>query len=181
MNHGLDNSPWTDERIATLKRMWGEGATRSQIAAALGGGISRNAVIGKAHRLGLASRPSPIIRDGRPSPMKGKRRARSLNADAATSAAAARKRQVAAPEPPKVQGYVPRPRISSRECAWPEGEALPYRFCGAPTVEGKPYCTDHCRLAYRGTPTPEPENLRPLFQPHKDETRGYRIKRGPIG
>ena len=50
---------WTDERIATLKKMWEGGATASQIAAELGG-VSRNAVIGKAHRLGLKSRPSPV-------------------------------------------------------------------------------------------------------------------------
>ena len=50
---------WTDERIATLKKMWESGSTASQIADELGG-VSRNAVIGKAHRLGLKSRPSPV-------------------------------------------------------------------------------------------------------------------------
>jgi GcrA cell cycle regulator len=50
---------WTDERIATLKKMWEGGATASEIAAELGG-VSRNAVIGKAHRLGLKARPSPV-------------------------------------------------------------------------------------------------------------------------
>ncbi|MEO0690334.1 MAG: GcrA family cell cycle regulator [Pseudomonadota bacterium] len=50
---------WTDERIATLKKLWEGGATASQIAEELGG-VSRNAVIGKAHRLGLKSRPSPV-------------------------------------------------------------------------------------------------------------------------
>src|SRR3546814_2749639 len=50
---------WTDERIDTLKAMWEKGMTASQIAEALGG-VSRNAVIGKAHRLGLQSRPSPV-------------------------------------------------------------------------------------------------------------------------
>ena len=50
---------WTDERTATLKKMWEGGATASQIADELGG-VSRNAVIGKAHRLGLKARPSPV-------------------------------------------------------------------------------------------------------------------------
>ena len=50
---------WTDERIATLKKMWEGGSTASQIAEELGG-VSRNAVIGKAHRLGLKARPSPV-------------------------------------------------------------------------------------------------------------------------
>lgn len=50
---------WTDERIGTLKKMWEGGATASEIATELGG-VSRNAVIGKAHRLGLKARPSPV-------------------------------------------------------------------------------------------------------------------------
>jgi GcrA cell cycle regulator len=50
---------WTEERIERLKKMWAEGATASQIADELGG-VSRNAVIGKAHRLGLEQRPSPV-------------------------------------------------------------------------------------------------------------------------
>ena len=50
---------WTDERIDRLKELWSKGMTASQIADELGG-VSRNAVIGKAHRLGLQSRPSPV-------------------------------------------------------------------------------------------------------------------------
>ena len=50
---------WTEERIERLKKMWADGATASQIADELGG-VSRNAVIGKAHRLGLEQRPSPV-------------------------------------------------------------------------------------------------------------------------
>ena len=57
---------WTDERINTLKAMWEAGQTASQIAEALGE-VSRNAVIGKAHRLGLQSRPSPV-RPNEPAP-----------------------------------------------------------------------------------------------------------------
>ena len=50
---------WTDERVATLKKLWGDGKTASEIADVLGD-VTRNAVIGKAHRLGLSGRPSPI-------------------------------------------------------------------------------------------------------------------------
>lgn len=60
---------WTDERIATLKKMWEGGATASQIAEELGG-VSRNAVIGKAHRLGLKSRPSPVKANDKKKPAK---------------------------------------------------------------------------------------------------------------
>ena len=58
---------WTEERIETLKTMWEAGQTASQIAEALGG-VSRNAVIGKAHRLGLQARPSPVRSAAEPEP-----------------------------------------------------------------------------------------------------------------
>ena len=61
---------WTDERIATLTKMWEGGATASQIADELGG-VSRNAVIGKAHRLGLKARPSPVkANEAKPAPTR---------------------------------------------------------------------------------------------------------------
>lgn len=62
---------WTDERIDKLKSMWEKGMTASQIADELGG-VSRNAVIGKAHRLDLQSRPSPVKahEEGKPAPRK---------------------------------------------------------------------------------------------------------------
>jgi len=60
---------WTDERIDQLKRLWEQGMTASQIAEELGG-VSRNAVIGKAHRLGLQSRPSPVRSNEAPAPVE---------------------------------------------------------------------------------------------------------------
>src|SRR5690349_24867744 len=63
-NDGIRMS-WTDERIAKLAKMWEGGATASQIADELGG-VSRNAVIGKAHRLGLKARPSPVKPNDKP-------------------------------------------------------------------------------------------------------------------
>ena len=74
---------WTDERIATLKTMWEAGQTASQIAEALGG-VSRNAVIGKAHRLELQARPSPV---------------KPNDPEAKAAAAAEASASVAAPEP----------------------------------------------------------------------------------
>lgn len=55
---------WTDDRIATLKKMWKDGKSAAEIAKALGKGVTRNAVIGKAHRMGLSGRPSPIKKSG---------------------------------------------------------------------------------------------------------------------
>ncbi|WP_239804390.1 GcrA family cell cycle regulator [Croceicoccus hydrothermalis] len=65
---------WTEERIATLTKLWEGGSTASQIAEELGG-VSRNAVIGKAHRLGLKSRPSPVKsgEKAKPKPAKPKK------------------------------------------------------------------------------------------------------------
>ena len=84
---------WTDERIDRLKKMWSAGATASQIADELGG-VSRNAVIGKAHRLGLDARPSPV----KPGEEKEKKAAAASTAKPAAKADASGKRQ-AAPAP----------------------------------------------------------------------------------
>ena len=81
---------WTEERIERLKKMWPEGATASQIADELGG-VSRNAVIGKAHRLGLEQRPSPV----KPGEEKEVKKAASATTAPATS-------KPAKTEPPKV-------------------------------------------------------------------------------
>jgi GcrA cell cycle regulator len=83
---------WTDERIEKLTKMWEGGATASQIAEELGG-VSRNAVIGKAHRLGLKARPSPVKPNDKPE----------------APAAPAAKPAKPAPEAPRAEAAVPRP------------------------------------------------------------------------
>lgn len=101
---------WTDERIEQLRTMWSKGMTASQIAEELGG-VSRNAVIGKAHRLGLQSRPSPVkSADGDSSPARKSTRAKAAAASssAAPATPVARKAPPApparvAPPPPPVQ------------------------------------------------------------------------------
>ena len=55
--------PWSGQRVVILRQMWSAGYSASEISRRLGGGITRNAVIGKAHRLKLSKRPSPIIFD----------------------------------------------------------------------------------------------------------------------
>src|SRR6478752_4297840 len=91
---------WTEERIDTLKTMWEGGQTASQIAEALGG-VSRNAVIGKAHRLGLQSRPSPVV---------SKEEARVAAEKASAAAAPAPVAAAAAPPPPPEPKPEPRPK-----------------------------------------------------------------------
>jgi GcrA cell cycle regulator len=90
---------WTDERIEQLKQMWQQGMTASQIADTLGG-VSRNAVIGKAHRLGLQSRPSPV-KASEPQPAAAPPPVAAKPAPAPAPAAAPAP-QAAAPEPKPV-------------------------------------------------------------------------------
>jgi len=52
---------WTDERVELLRKLWSDGLSASQVAAELGAGITRNAVIGKIHRLGLAERAKTVV------------------------------------------------------------------------------------------------------------------------
>ncbi len=101
---------WTDERIGTLKTMWEAGQTASQIAEALGG-VSRNAVIGKAHRLGLQSRPSPVVTK--------------------EEAKAAAEKQVAPAAPP---APAPEPALAPE----PVAEAKPVQAAPAPSPAPEP-------------------------------------------
>jgi GcrA cell cycle regulator len=87
---------WTDERIDRLKELWTQGKTASHIAEELGG-VSRNAVIGKAHRLGLQSRPSPV-KANEPAPKAAKPKPREKAEAAAPSLAP--KAVAEAPDPP---------------------------------------------------------------------------------
>ena len=98
---------WTEERIERLKKMWHDGATASQIADELGG-VSRNAVIGKAHRLGLEQRPSPV----KPGEEKEKKTA---HAAAAPKAA------------PKVEAAKPAPTVAAAAAAPSQPGASPAR------------------------------------------------------
>ncbi|MGN6590860.1 MAG: GcrA family cell cycle regulator [Sphingomicrobium sp.] len=111
---------WTEERIERLKKMWHEGATASQIADELGG-VSRNAVIGKAHRLGLEQRPSPV-KPGEEKEVK----------KAAPVAAAPK----SAPKPDHPKAAAPAPAPASPAAAptaaphRPHGQEMQYRSIG---------------------------------------------------
>jgi GcrA cell cycle regulator len=105
---------WTDERIDRLKTMWENGLTASQIADELGG-VSRNAVIGKAHRLGLKSRPSPVkANDTEAKPAAAKPKAKPVEKVAAprpAPAAPAERPMTSAPlniTPPRPQPEMPK-------------------------------------------------------------------------
>lgn len=157
---------WTEERVALLRRLWEEGQSASKIAAQLGG-VTRNAVIGKVHRLGLAGR----VKAGE---------------EAATTPVKAVEPEkpavlAAAPEPAVVVSHRPAPEFPQaspqapvaataaepvaiplsqrvtimdlREsmCRWPLGDPTTpeFRFCGARSITGLPYCTHHAEIAYQ--------------------------------
>ena len=113
---------WTDERVETLKRMWTEGQSASQIAKELGG-VTRNAVIGKVHRLGLSNRTG-----GAPVAAQGKPEVEAEAPEAAIEAPAADPQPEAAPAaaPAQPEADAPRPAATpARKPIIPAGQPLP--------------------------------------------------------
>lgn len=136
---------WTEETIARLRALWAEGHSTAEIGRRMG--ISKNAVVGKAHRLQLSARPSPIRRGSdaprRPAPV---RRPEPRPPSEPPQAALADR-----PAPPQLRALQP-PRSGARTmpCCWPIGEpgSPGFRFCDEPAIAGKPYCEAHAQLAY---------------------------------
>ncbi len=135
---------WTDETISRLRALWTEGLSTAEIGRRLC--ISKNAVVGKAHRLNLPPRPSPIRR---------------LESGAAPRQAAPRRAQGPTLPPlaaamgapmPSLRAIIPAPKLAQRAtpCCWPIGEPgkPSFHFCNAGAVPGKPYCEDHAAIAY---------------------------------
>ena len=151
---------WTDDIIQRLRLLWSDGHSTAEIGRRLG--ISKNAVVGKAHRLDLPARPSPIRRDGaapRPRrPAVPRVAGPTLPPLASTRAvpmlAAPPVRAVVAPPRPapvpRLQPVAPRPYGRVVTCCWPLGEpgTRDFRFCDDPSVPGKPYCEEHAQIAY---------------------------------
>ncbi len=138
---------WTDERIERLKTMWAEGLSASQIARSLGE-VTRNAVIGKVHRLGLSGRVAPAARVERPRPVSAP----------PPRPVAPRVAPAMRAEPVQIESYEPMPEtavtvldLSASVCKWPIGDPTDpaFRFCGRRAGTGSPYCEAHARLAYQ--------------------------------
>jgi len=148
---------WTDDRVAMLRELWTKGLSASQIAVQLGG-VSRNAVIGKAHRLGLESRPSPIRGGGGGSRSRRNRaisRAIEARALRGTMANEELGSETEAPENGEKVMERPlappaRPISDVKDCLWPIGDPGEdgFGFCGEDTSPGRPYCATHCAAAY---------------------------------
>jgi GcrA cell cycle regulator len=143
---------WTEERTATLRRLWLEGLSASQVARQLGG-ISRSAVIGKVHRLGITVREVPARQRtavriaGRAQP-----RTRPVRETAASPRSAFRLAELA--ERVEMAPTSSILGLSAHSCRWPIGnpEANDFGFCGREKVGRGSYCDDHARGAFRRLP-----------------------------
>jgi GcrA cell cycle regulator len=163
---------WTDERVERLKKLWAEGLSASQIAAQLGG-VSRNAVIGKVHRLSLPGR----AKAGGNSASRAPKRAATVSTQSRPQSYAPRtitrtvtrssgatmlkeeievdvmevmetsSNNVVVP----IFKRVPLIRLTERTCKWPIGDPLKddFCFCGNDSPDASPYCGFHQKLAYQ--------------------------------
>jgi GcrA cell cycle regulator len=123
---------WNDQRLKKLEKLWEKGMSISQIGKELG--VSRNAVAGKVHRMGLSKRASPIV--GKSATKK--------------ETGAKLKVEVVAPEDLPLKLALREINWSRSRCSWPSGDpkTTAFSFCGNEVVPGKPYCNDHCFEAY---------------------------------
>ncbi|MBR9835254.1 MAG: GcrA cell cycle regulator [Alphaproteobacteria bacterium] len=153
---------WTEDRVEVLKKLWAEGHSASQIAKELGG-VTRNAVIGKVHRLGLSGRATPSRpvkrppRLARPKPrlqpdgtvVTPKVRPSTMDAPLRTAEKAA---MVAALPPQKLADGEAATILTLRDsmCKWPIGDPADpkFAFCGRKASSG-PYCSEHGKVAFQ--------------------------------
>lgn len=167
---------WTDERVERLTKLWAEGLSASQIAAQLGG-VSRNAVIGKVHRLNLPGRakaggsssaaarpqkrPAPTAAPRAPSFASSRVQPRNVQRPVGVNAA---KEEIEADDAQTIVSYKPAGNVvvpiarklaltelTERTCKWPVGDPLTddFHFCGAESPDASPYCKYHGRMAYQ--------------------------------
>jgi|TARA_B100000886_G_scaffold39121_1_gene24204 GcrA cell cycle regulator len=148
--------PWDDNNVAKLRELWDQGLPTAQIGKLLG--FTKNAVVGKAHRIGLERRPSPIRRTA---VKPDRKKARSpvmpkLNFES---------KQETLTENKEYSGFQPvvKNMFNSsikRGCEWPQGhpDESDFNFCGKDRFEDKPYCLEHCAVAYVIPEKEEEEN-----------------------
>ena len=127
-----NNSVWDEKQLEKLKKLWDEGLPITKIGLELG--VSRNAIAGKAHRLGLPKRNSPISKSGDPR----------KNQDVSNL-------ETSKELPLKI--LLREVEWSRNRCCWPIGDPkLPgFSFCGTSIMPGRPYCEEHSSLAYTTT------------------------------
>ena len=138
--------PWDENNVTKLRELWDQGLPTAQIGKLLG--FTKNAVVGKAHRIGLERRPSPIRRSA---VKPDRKKARSpvlpkLNFENKQDKVTSRN------ESTSFQPMIKNLFNSSvkRGCEWPKGhpDENDFHFCGKDRFEDKPYCLEHCAVAY---------------------------------
>lgn len=153
---------WNDERVELLKKLWSEGLSASQIAGRLGG-VTRNAVIGKVHRLGLSGRATTSrMKSHRPRARTAANARRvqqkSRFASQGNPALRALYQPEAEPFAPSVEELVIPLKerrtiqtLTECSCRWPIGDPMSadFHFCGKNKVPGLPYCEFHARRAFQ--------------------------------
>jgi GcrA cell cycle regulator len=139
-------SAWTDDRVGRLKTLWIEGRSAAEIARDLDHGLTRNAVLGKVHRLGLSAGRSPASKSARAAPGPAARRSPPARA-------------VPPPRPePLARGAMDAPShgtatilsVRRQDCRWPYGDPgdLGFALCGR-RVERGAFCAAHAEIGYR--------------------------------
>ena len=155
-----DPQTWTDDRVELLKKLWADGLSASQIAGELGG-ITRNAVIGKVHRLGLSGRAkapsSSVPRQRKPRAPSMFRAPRPMMRGNTALAQMPSYDYDPEPEPELIENIIPIGQrcslleLDQEKCHWPIGDPgqPDFFFCGGKTNAGTPYCGYHGRVAYQ--------------------------------
>ncbi len=148
---------WTDDRVSLLTKLWGEGHTAAEIAEKLGG-VTRNAVIGKAHRLKLSNRVSPIQQNktaaSLPKPAN-KNEARKAEAPQKLKSVALKRsnsnNEVYKEPVMRKEDLYSLADLMPRMCRWPCGDPRDddFGFCGDSAMAGLPYCAAHAKVAYQ--------------------------------
>ena len=138
--------PWDENNVTKLRELWDQGLPTAQIGKLLG--FTKNAVVGKAHRIGLERRPSPIRRSA---VKPDRKKARSpvmpkLNFESKEETISDKYEQKIFQ--PVVKNLFN--TTTKRGCEWPQGhpDEADFHFCGKERFEDKPYCLDHCAVAY---------------------------------
>jgi GcrA cell cycle regulator len=156
----VSNHAWTPERVDLLRKLWADGNSGGEIAQRLG--MTRNAVIGKVHRLKLPARITVVSVVSKPKSHGAgglafrinKARKNGLSPAEAMAEVLGRPDAIPLPEEPEegvdVTHLVGLLDLGAGQCKWPHGDPLSetFGFCGSPRVIGKPYCEEHCRRAY---------------------------------
>ena len=130
---------WTSDLEAALRVLWTEGLSTAAIGRRLN--ISKNAVIGKAHRMELPARPSPIKTGGKYADLRREYARQRASREAVQAVVSV----LATPEPPEA---VKPSRGRVEPCCWVEGVKGSWRYCDAPSVPNAPYCQEHFGKAY---------------------------------